>query len=316
MALEDPDQSAGPASTAITLLHAFLDVPAAIHADRVAIEVPPGRGRPERQTMTYRELAEQSDRLASHLAPLVTGEAIVALLLPRTSPLLYVAQIAVLKAGAAFTCLDPSFPDTRMGEIVDDAEPVALLTDAEGMARMAPFTGDAVRLFDAAALLAEEPFPAALPTVLPPDRLAYVIYTSGTTGRPKGVMIEHRNVANLIASDLAEFALGPTDRVIQGSSSAYDSSLEECWLAFAAGATSVVMDDAAARLGPDIVRWLRDERATVFCPPPTLLRSSGCSDPASALPDLKLLYVGGEALPREIGKHAIISPAGRIRSGG
>src|SRR5204863_11726 len=46
--------------------------------------------------------------------------------------------------------------------------------------------------------------------------------------------------------------------------------------------------------------WLRDEKATVFCPPPTLLRSSGCSNPATALPDLKLLYVGGEALPRDI----------------
>jgi acyl carrier protein len=109
-----------------------------------------------------------------------------------------------------------------------------------------------------------------------------VIYTSGTTGRPKGVMIEHRNIASLVASDIAEFGLTTADRVVQGSSSAYDSSLEETWLAFATGATLLVMDDAAARLGPDIVGWLRDERATVFCPPPTLLRSSGCADPERA----------------------------------
>ena len=60
------------------------------------------------------------------------------------------------------------------------------------------------------------------------------------------------------------------------------------------------MDDDAARLGPDLVAWLRDERATVFCPPPTLLRSTGCEDPMQALPELRLLYVGGEALPRTI----------------
>ncbi|MGN6819961.1 MAG: amino acid adenylation domain-containing protein [Sphingomonas sp.] len=301
MAFEDPDASVSSrASNAGGLLHALLDAPAILHADRAAIDVPPGRGRAERQILTYRELAEQSDRLARHLAPLVAGEAIIGLLLPRTSPLLYVAQIAVLKAGAAFTCLDPSFPDNRMREIVEDAEPVALLTDGEGMARLAPLVGDAAPLFETAALLASEPPSAALPAASASDRLAYVIYTSGTTGRPKGVMIEHRNVANLIASDLTEFALGPADRVIQGSSAAYDSSLEETWLAFASGAALVVMDDAAARLGPDIVRWLRDERATVFCPPPTLLRSSGCSEPATALPDLKLLYVGGEALPRDI----------------
>ncbi|HEX7851967.1 MAG TPA: amino acid adenylation domain-containing protein [Sphingomonas sp.] len=301
MALEDPAAPVDPQiASAITLLHAFLDAPAATLADHVAIDVPPGRDRPARQTMTYGDLAEQSDRLARHLAPLVADEAIIALLLPRTSPLLYVAQIAVLKAGAAFTCLDPSFPDNRMREIIEDAEPVALLTDDSGKARLAPLAGATMPLFDAADLLTREPAAGALPDDLSPDRLAYVIYTSGTTGRPKGVMIEHRNITNLVASDMTEFALSPADRVIQGSSSAYDSSLEESWLAFASGATLVVMDDAAARLGPDIMRWLRDERATVFCPPPTLLRSSGCTDPARALPDLTLLYVGGEALPRDI----------------
>ncbi|MEM5734221.1 AMP-binding protein, partial [Shewanella algae] len=81
---------------------------------------------------------------------------------------------------------------------------------------------------------------------------------------------------------------------------AYDSSIEETWLAFAAGACLLVMDDATARLGPDLVGWLRDEGATVLCPPPTLLRATGCTDPEQALPALRLLYVGGEALPRDI----------------
>ncbi|WP_296611342.1 non-ribosomal peptide synthetase [Sphingomonas sp.] len=300
MALEDPVLSTAQAlSPAPLLLHHFLEPVVVAHADHAAIDIPPGRGRETRRIMTYRELTDRSDRLAQHLAPLISDEAIVALLLPRTSPLLYVAQIAALKAGAAFTCLDPSFPDNRMREIVEDAAPIAVLTDREGMARLGALDLP-VRLFDAAVLLAAEPPPVTLPADLPPERLAYVIYTSGTTGHPKGVMIEHRNIANLVASDVTEFALSASDRVIQGSSAAYDSSLEETWLAFAAGATLVVMDDAAARLGPDIVRWLREERATVFCPPPTLLRSSGCTDPARDLPDLKLLYVGGEALPRDI----------------
>jgi len=282
------------------LLHAFLADTVARVPGQVALDIPPGRDRAVRATLTYAELAEASDRLARHIAPMIAGEAIVALLLPRTSPLLYVAQLAVLKAGAAFTCLDPSFPEERMREILEDAEPVAVLADAAGMARLAPLMTDAARLFDADALLARTPPAGDLPTGFAADRLAYVIYTSGTTGRPKGVMIEHRNIASLVASDIAEFGLTTADRVVQGSSSAYDSSLEETWLAFATGATLLVMDDAAARLGPDIVGWLRDERATVFCPPPTLLRSSGCADPERALPDLKLLYVGGEALPRDI----------------
>ncbi|MBU6266839.1 MAG: amino acid adenylation domain-containing protein [Sphingomonadales bacterium] len=280
-------------------LQRFLRVRAAAMPDAVALEIPPGKDRPGRDALTYGELDALSDRLARHLTPRIVGESIVVLLLPRASRLNLLAQLAVLKAGGAYTCLDPGFPAERIGEIFADAAPVAVLADAAGLARLAPLGLAAGLALDAAVLLAEEPPAVELPEVAP-ARLAYVIYTSGTTGKPKGVMVEHRAIANLVAGDLAEFALGPGDRVVQGSSSAYDSSIEETWLALASGATLVVMDDAAARLGPDIVGWLQAERATVFCPPPTLLRSSGCADPAAALPDLRLLYVGGEALPRDI----------------
>jgi non-ribosomal peptide synthetase component F len=60
------------------------------------------------------------------------------------------------------------------------------------------------------------------------------------------------------------------------------------------------MDDDAARLGPDLVHWLRRERITVLCPTPTLLRSTGCDQPEAELPAISLLYAGGEALPRDI----------------
>jgi len=138
-----------------------------------------------------------------------------------------------------------------------------------------------------------------LPAVAP-ERLAYLIYTSGTTGRPKAVMIEHRAIANLVADDLARWGIGPADRVAQNSSVAYDSSVEEIWFALAAGATLVPMDDATVRLGPDLVDWLRRERITVFCPPPTLLRATGCLEPARELPGLRMIFVGGEALPPEL----------------
>ncbi len=287
------------------LLHAFLDVPLARDPAALAIDVPPGRNRPLRQTLSYGDLDALSTQMARALAER-TGNArsgaepVVALLIGRTSPLLYVAQIAVLKAGAAFTCLDPTFPDDRMGEILADADPVVVLADAEGRARLERLGLNPGLVVDAAALQAASGADGDLPTDLASSRLAYVIYTSGTTGRPKGVEIEHRNIANLVQYDIAEFGLGPGDRVVQGSSTAYDSSIEEMWLALATGATMVVMDDAAARLGPDVIGWLRDERVTVFCPPPTLLRSSGCADPQRALPDLRLLYVGGEALPQDL----------------
>lgn len=285
-----------------TLLPDLFRAAAARCSDRIALDIPPGRNRPERQTLTYAELDALSDALSGHLSARVAtaAEPIVCLLIPRTSPLLYAAQLGVLKAGAAYSCLDPGFPDERMREIIEDANPVAVLADAAGLARLAGLELDPGLALDAAALAARTPPAGTSSAAVTAGRLAYVIYTSGTTGKPKGVMIEHSQIANLIGSDIAEFALTEADRVVQGSSSAYDSSIEETWLAFAAGARLLVMDDATARLGPDLVDWLRDEGATVLCPPPTLLRSTGCANPAQALPELRLLYVGGEALPRDI----------------
>ena len=289
--------------SALRLLHRFLDAPLLRAPDSIAIEVPPGwdtAGKARaRQTLTYKQLALRSDALATSLVAHTGPERIVAILLPREQVELYVAQLAALKAGAAYACIEPSLPDDYARHLVEDTQADVLLTDASGALRAAALGVPADKV-----VVVPQADPAALAAALvdraTPQNLAYLIYTSGTTGRPKGVMIEHASIANLVASDLAEFALGPGDRVAQGSSPAYDSSIEETWLALAAGGTVVVLDDRVVRSGPDLLAWLQHERITVFCPPPTLLRATGCKDPRTALPDLRLLYVGGEALPEDV----------------
>jgi non-ribosomal peptide synthetase-like protein len=271
------------------------------HAERIAVEVPAGANRPARCMTTYAELGRWADGLSAALGSVAGGEeAIVAILLGRETAALYAAQIGVLKAGMAFTCLDPKFPDQHIGRILEDARPVALVSDAAGLERLRRL-GSEAQAIDVEVIRASCSARAATGTASHnPSRLAYVIYTSGTTGTPKGVMIEHAGLENLVDSDVEYFGLTTADRVGQVSSPAYDSSLEESWLAFAVGATLVVLDDATVRLGPDLAGWLREERITVLCPPPTLLRSMGCDDPARELPELRLLYVGGEALPRDL----------------
>ena len=293
----------GQACQDIGLLHHFFERAASMWPDRTAVDVPPGIGRPERLLITYRELDQQAESIASFLRTLVADECVVAILLPRRSERLYSCQLAVLKAGAAYTCIDPAFPNAQVRDILEDSEAVALLTDEEGFDRAVRSGFARNRVFDVSDLIREagDAFaPPPVPYWLSPNSLAYVIYTSGTTGRPKGVMIEHAGIYNLVGSDVEEFALGPDDRVAQSSSPSYDSSLEEIWLAFAAGATVVVMDDDTVRLGPDLVPWLRRERITVLCPPPTLLRTTGCADPETQLPELSFIYVGGEPLPVDV----------------
>lgn len=293
-----------PLDTAETrLLHEFFDRAAARFPDRVAVDIPPSEVRPSRRTITYAELAAVIDRLTVEIASRVAPGAVVAILLPRDTEYLYAAQIAVMKAGAAYSCIDPHFPDDHASFILDDAKAALLLTDARGVDRGRRLTGPSREVLPVDEIVDRTGVPRSVDRAIfaiDPSSPVYIIYTSGTTGRPKGVVIEHRSIVNLVASDIAEFAISPGDRVAQGSSPAYDSSIEETWLALAAGATVVCVDDETIRLGPDLLPWLARETITVFCPPPTLLRSMGCSDPQRALPDLKLLYVGGEALPRDV----------------
>lgn len=309
---------AGTAGDEPALVHAFFERAVAKAPDHIAVDVPPGPTRPERQTTTYARLAAQVAAVAACLRRVIDGECVIAIRLPRDSHHLLAAQLGVLSAGAAYTCLDPAFPAAHARFLVEDSGAVLVLTDRHAHEPAAHEVGlpadrvvDVVDLIDATSAPPAAPSPA--PPWLMPASLAYVIYTSGSTGRPKGVMIEHRSLANLVASDLETFALGAEDRVAQSSSAAYDSSVEETWLALAAGATLVVMDDDAVRLGPDLVDWLREERISVFCPPPTLLRATGCLDPRSALPDLRLLYVGGEPLPQTLADRW--APGRRLENG-
>ncbi|MBL9148758.1 MAG: amino acid adenylation domain-containing protein [Phycisphaerae bacterium] len=278
-----------------------LDRVVAAHGNRVAIELPPSSSRQARMHVTYAGLDRAARAIASELAAAVArrDEPIVAIAIGRDSPLLYAAQLAAWHAGAAFTCVDPSFPLEHVRSILADADACAVLGDATTLERFGAAIGDRPR-FDVQQASCGRTDDTRDRRAISPHALAYVIYTSGTTGEPKGVMIEHGSIANLVRSDVARFRLSRADRVAQCSSPAYDSSLEESWLAFAVGATLVPLDDETVRLGPDLVPWLARERISVLCPPPTLLRTTGCADPKRELPHLKLLYVGGEALPQDL----------------
>ena len=264
------------------LLHEVFERTARQMPERVAIEVPPEQGS-ARQQFSYAEINLMADGLSHRIAPFVQRECVVSILLPKRSHHLYVAQLAVLKAGAAYTCIDPSFPEEHIRFIIEDSRSVAVLT-CEEYEKL--FDGSEVaqqgRVIDVPKWAQSLEYTTSLCDSFPtarragPNDLAYVIYTSGTTGKPKGVMIEHRNIMNLVLSNLTYFDVGPQDRVGQSASNAFDASIEETYLAFATGATLVAMGDDVVRLGPDLVPFLRRERITVISPTPTLLRMCQC----------------------------------------
>jgi non-ribosomal peptide synthetase-like protein len=299
--LPSPPQLEPAIHLEMNLLHEIFERTARNVPGETAIEIPPAGSAPRRR-FTYAEIDALANALAARLAPFITGEGVVAILLPRRDHLLYVAQLAVLKAGGAYTCIEPGLPAERARFILEDSRAVAAIVSPEtrGLLAGPAFPADRVVTVEDGPVPTGSASAPPRPPWLSPATLCYVIYTSGTTGQPKGVMVEHHSIVNLVLSDVEAFGLGPRDRVGQSSSAAYDSSVEEIWLAFGAGAALVLMDDDVVRLGPDLVPWLRAERIGVFCPPPTLLRMCACDHPERDLPGLRLLYVGGEELTPDV----------------
>ena len=294
------------------LLHQLFERTAARHAQRVAIELPPAAIRhgdaavdAELVSLTYGDVLARAHALRSQLAPFVAGECVVGIVLPKNSPYLHAAQLAVLQAGAAFVCLDLAFPDEHIQFVLEDAQAVAVVVDGQCSDRVSAMAGGfaLVHVEESVAEMrasAGSSDASPVPDWLCPRSLAYVIYTSGTTGRPKGVMVEHGSVVHLIEAEQEALPLRVSDRCVQVSSNAYDSSIQECWWPFSAAATVVVADDEVTRLGPDLVPWLREHRISVLMPTPTMLRGTGCDDPAAQLPDLRFVYTGGEAITEDL----------------
>jgi non-ribosomal peptide synthetase-like protein len=249
------------------------------------------------QEMTYDQVERRANQLAWLLRRSGVGKgSFVAILLPRSNDM-YVALLAVLKAGAAYVPLDPDYPADRVAYILSDCGVHTLLTTSDLVDQRGDFAGHVVELDLQASEIDRQP-PYRLPQAAVPTLwrdLCYVIYTSGSTGRPKGVQIEHRSACHLVRAEGHIFRVQPHDRVYQGFSLAFDASVEEIWLAFFAGATLVVGTSDMVHAGPALSGLLTQAGVTVLSCVPTLLAML-----EDDIPTVRLLILGGEACPQAL----------------
>ncbi|MFI9273082.1 Pls/PosA family non-ribosomal peptide synthetase [Kitasatospora sp. NPDC052896] len=233
--------------------------------------------------LSYRELLNEADELAARLthAGVGVGDR-VGVRVPSGTADLYVAILAVLRAGAAYVPVDADDPDERAELVWTDAEVRAVVgADRTVVARPGAR-------------------PAGRPGRPEPTDDAWIIFTSGTTGRPKGVAVTHRSAAAFVDAEarlfLREGPLGAGDRVLAGLSVAFDASCEEIWLAWRHGACLVPAPRSLVRAGTDLGPWLVERGITVVSTVPTL----AALWPRECLERVRLLILGGEACPAEL----------------
>jgi len=190
-------------------------------------------------TLTYKELAERAGRMAAVLQS--QGIALgsnVGLCLER-SPELILSVLGILRSGAAYVPIDPSYPADRIALMLEDAHPPVVITDR---AHAQLFPGSAKLLLIDDVDLSEGPVLGEKCPAGPAD-LCYVLFTSGSTGRPKGVAMHHAPLINLIQWQLRTSVLKKGAATLQFAPISFDVSFQEIFTTFAQGGTLVMITD-------------------------------------------------------------------------
>ncbi|MFI9239252.1 amino acid adenylation domain-containing protein [Streptomyces sp. NPDC053079] len=244
-------------------------------------------------TLTYAELNARANRLARLLIGRGAGpERFVAIALERSVDLV-VAQLAVVKAGAAFVPLDPGYPADRLAYMLADAAPALVITSS-AVAGGLPRTAVPRLLLDrtvTSSLAATDLTDAECAAPRRAGHPAYVIYTSGSTGRPKGVVVTHTGISSMVAGQAEGLAVVPGSRVLLFASPSFDASVWELCMALLTGSCAVLADADRLLPGPSLAALIAEHRVTHLTLPPSALPVM----PEDGLPPGSTLVVAGEA---------------------
>ncbi|HEV3468925.1 MAG TPA: amino acid adenylation domain-containing protein [Pyrinomonadaceae bacterium] len=241
------------------------------------------------ERLTYAELNRRANRLARYLRRQGAGpEVIVGVCMERSVGML-VALLGILKAGAAYLPLDPSYPEERLSFMLADARAPLVVTE-ERAAKNLPRTGARLVLLDAERDLIERESGDDPERAASAENLAYVIYTSGSTGEPKGVCLEHRNTAAFLDSALKTFTREQLAGTLAAASLSFDLSVFELFVPLSAGGRVTLIENILELSTPGAAEGL-----TMISAVPSaaaeLLRAGAI--PAS----VGTVSLGGEPLP-------------------
>ncbi|MES2316842.1 MAG: amino acid adenylation domain-containing protein [Pseudomonadota bacterium] len=264
-------------------LHEMFEAQAAARGEHLALSF-------NGESLSYAQLNSRANRMARRLlAEGVTPETVVGVCVERSLEMV-VGILAILKAGGAYLPLDPLYPQARLDHIINDSGVKLVLTAGADALRELP---SGVRRIDTSVpgVLLDDSNLSLGALGLGPRNLAYVIYTSGSSGLPKGVMVEHAGLVNLLHHDVALFDVGPQSRTLHCASMSFDAGTAHLFMALCAGAACYLVAPDI-----DITGALQQYKITHAAFPTAILEAQR----RAPVPSLKALIVGGDVCPKNL----------------
>ncbi|WP_347217489.1 amino acid adenylation domain-containing protein [Chryseobacterium sp.] len=252
--------------------------------------------------LSYKELNERSNRLANYLIHTfdIQPDDLIPLCLERSENML-IAILGVLKSGAAYVPMDPSYPADRIEHILKDTKAKIIISQESTRNRVQVLDkAEMISMDDADIQLSVGEMSSKTPVVsVAPENLAYVIYTSGTTGLPKGVMIEHRNAVNVVDQVREAYGFSEGKKITAYTSYVFDVSVSEFFNTLLFGNELHLLDEETKKDADSISRYLLDHEIDYAYLPPVMLSVL----PRIEYPTLKGLLYAGEPCDYETGKY-------------
>ena len=214
------------------------------------------------RSVTYRELAVESQAVAAALIGDGVRPGDLVAVYARRSVDVVAGMLGILRTGAAYVPIDPSYPAERRRFMLADAAPAAIVIAGLDAADLG---ATQIPALDIAALdLRADAAGTPVDLVADPNDLAYVIYTSGSTGVPKGTELTHRGLVNYVT--WAQRTYQPADRPLDFalySSLAFDLTITSVFVPLVSGGRIVVYDRPGEREGLEIIDVIEDDRVDV-----------------------------------------------------
>lgn len=248
------------------------------------------------RALTYHELNQKANQLARKLREHgVVSDDVIGIMANRSFEMI-IGIMAILKAGAAYLPIDPSYPEERIKFILRDSGTKLLLVQNQSI--QVTFEGTVVDLSDKTLYTGDD---SNLKPVAGPNHLAYVIYTSGSTGNPKGVMIEHRSVINRLKWMQRRYPLTKKDVILQKTPFTFDVSVWELfWWAFEGAALCLLVPEGEKNPAT-IIEAIKNHQVTTMHFVPSMLNAfleylEENKHLVQDLSSLKQVFTSGEAL--------------------